>query len=644
MGNKYDFSGYVTRNDLLCADGRVIRNGAFKDCDGKQVSLVWNHDHSAPSKILGYVDLENRDDGVYGYGTFNDSPEAKAAKLRVKHGDITGLSIWADQLDEPGGNVQHGNIREVSLCLASANPGAYIDHIAHSADGKASMELYYGENLVVYMDPNEDDESLAHSTDTQETKTIEPDKVKVDDTLAHSDDNSKGDTKDMADTNTTQTADSKRHNPADVIDKLEGQDKQDVLTLIGMALEEDPDDYTDDNDDDNDEGDSEMKHNVFDHEETDNYLSHADEEMIINTAKNSAVGSLQNAIGMYIEENNNHLAHAIESVETLFPDYQNVPSGEPTKITRDQGWVSVVLSKATKSPISRIRTRQQDLRQTDLTAFGYKKGKEKKYLGNIKLLNRTTDPQTVYTRDKLNRDDIVDITDFDVVNSIWDDMKMVLNETVAMAAMVGDGRDDGDESKISEDHIRSIWHDDELYTIHADVDIAGLKTTLNGTNTGANFGENYIYAEAIQQKLLYARENFKGSGTPDFFCTPHLVNVMLLARDLNGRRIYDNVADLARALNVGTIYTCEQFEGLIRTTSDSKKKKLLGICVNLADYRFGSTKGGEITQFNQFDIDFNQEKYLIETRLSGALTKAYSAIALEEDVTTAASGSSSSVG
>lgn len=622
MGNKYDFSGYVTRNDLLCADGRVIRNGAFKDCDGKQVSLVWNHDHSAPSKVLGYVDLENRDDGVYGYGAFNDSPEAKAAKLRVKHGDITGLSIWADQLDEPGGNVQHGNIREVSLCLASANPGAYIDHIAHSADGKESMELYYGENLVVYMDPT--DEALAHSTDDSETKTSE------------SKNNSKGEKEDMASTDNKD-----QHNPADVIDKLEGQDKQDVLTLIGMALEENPKDYADDADEEDDEnenkGDSEMKHNVFDHDETDNYLSHADEEMIINTAKNSAVGSLQNAIGMYIEENNNHLAHAIDSIETLFPDYQNVPSGEPTKITRDQGWVSVVLSKATKSPISRIRTRQQDLRQTDFTAFGYKKGNEKKYNGNIKLLNRTTDPQTVYTRDKLNRDDIVDITDFDVVNSIWDDMKMVLNETVAMAAMVGDGRDDGDESKISEDHIRSIWHDDELYTIHADVDIAGLKTTLNGSNTGANFGDNYIYAEAIQQKLLYARENFKGSGTPDFFCTPHLVNVMLLARDLNGRRIYDNVADLARALNVGTIYTCEQFEGLTRTTSDSKKKKLLGICVNLADYRFGSTKGGEITQFNQFDIDFNQEKYLIETRLSGALTKVYSAIALEEDVTADAS-------
>ena len=302
-------------------------------------------------------------------------------------------------------------------------------------------------------------------------------------------------------------------------------------------------------------------------------------------------------------------------------------------ITTDQGWVNEVLKKVHKSPISRIRTRQVDVRNIEnRRAKGYTKGTLKTYTGNIDLIHRTTDPQTIYVKSKLDRDDITDIIDFDVVGYMYNMDRMNLNEELATAIMIGDGRAVGAEGKIYEDKIRPIWTDDELYTIHTDVDIATMKTTLQGSNTSANFGENYIYAEAVIQSLLYAREKYRGSGTPDFYCTPHLVNVMLLARDLNGRRIYDKVSDLAAALNVGSIITVEQFEGRTRTTSDSKTKKLLGLMVNLADYSLGATKGGEITHFTDFDIDFNQEKSLLETRCSGANTRVMSAIALEEPV------------
>ena len=385
-----------------------------------------------------------------------------------------------------------------------------------------------------------------------------------------------------------------------------------------------------------------MKHNVFDQDETyqENVLSHSDEEAIIKMAKGSNVGSLKAAIDIYLNENES-LAHGFvneggqDAIETLFPEFHDTNTGTPNTITRDQSWVMDVINKIHKSPYSRIRTRNADARIAELRAKGYqKKGNEKTISGNIKLLSRTTDPQTVYRKDQLNRDDIIDITDFDVVAYQWGIMKDNMYEELALAALVGDGRDEGDPDKIHETHIRSIWNDEELYTIHKDVDFKAAKTKLQGTNTSANFSDNYIYAEAIIEAALYSREQFKGSGTPDPYCTPHLLNVMLLARDLNGRRIYDSKADLAAALNVGEIYTIEQFEGRTRTTKDSKTKKLLGLFVNLADYQFGSTKGGEITKFDDFDIDFNQYKYLIETRLSGALTKVYSAIALEEPVAT----------
>lgn len=350
-------------------------------------------------------------------------------------------------------------------------------------------------------------------------------------------------------------------------------------------------------------------------------------------AKSNSVGSLQAAIERYRE--NNNLAHSIDSIETLFPDYRDLNPGAPEAITRDQSWVSHVIDAAHKSPIARIRTRQMDARSANFRGLGYKKGSKKDNTGNIKLIKRTTDPQTVFIKDALNRDDVIDITDFDVVEYQYRLMRGVLNEEVATAIMIGDGREDGDENKIAEDHIRPIWKDDDLYTIHADVDLDDAKKRLQGTNTSANFSENYVYAEAIIEAALYAREQYKGSGSLEFYCAPHVLNVMLLARDLNGRRIYSSKADLAAALNVKDIIAVEQFEGQVRTTSDisPKKKELLGLFVNIKDYVIGATKGGEITRFNQFDIDFNLEKLLIETRLSGALARIKSAIALEKDVT-----------
>lgn len=322
-------------------------------------------------------------------------------------------------------------------------------------------------------------------------------------------------------------------------------------------------------------------------------------------------------------------------VESLFPDYKDLKPGAPELLTRDQGWVNVVIDKVHKTPIGRIRTRQMDARNENARGQGYQKGKRKTPAGNMKMLSRTTDPQTVYCIDALHRDDVTDITDFDVIEYQYGVMKQNLYEEVAIAIMVGDGREEGTEMKISESHIRSIWNDDDLYTIHYDVDVAAARAELQGSRTDMNFGENFIYAEAIVAAAMYSREKYKGTGTPDLFCTPHLLNVMLLARDLNGRRIYDSKTDLAAALNVNAIYTAEQFEGLVRTDDDGVKHKLLGIFVNLNDYTVGSTKGGEITRFNQFDIDFNQHKLLIETRLSGALNRVYSAIALEEPVKSA---------
>ena len=602
--SNYDFSGWATRNDLLCGDGRTIRRNAFKDNDGVVVPLVWNHQHNDPNAVLGHALLENRDSGVYAYGTFNDSDQGRQAKALVQNGDVRSLSIWANQLKQIGNDVIHGNIRELSLVLAGANPGAYIDFaIAHSEDEGESFIASYDENIVIYHsdEPKEEENKEEEEEPMEENKEV----------LAHAEQTSTPEGEETIE---------------EIFNTLSDKQKTAVYAIVGSIVEEEGDD----------EGGENMKHNVFDNEEqvTENYLSHADEEAIIELAKKSSCGSLKQAMEIYAEEND-FIAHGFEdaALAKLFPEYELTKSGAPELLERDQSWISGVMSKIHKSPISRIRTRQADARIAELRAKGYqKKGDKKTLMEQIKLLGRQIDPQTVYIKDEMHRDDIIDITDFDVVNYQWTLMRHLMEEELALAALIGDGRDEADPDKIHEAHIQSIWNDAELYTIHKDVDIEAARTELQGTNTGANFGENYIYAEAIITAALYSREKYKGSGTPDLYCTPHLLNVMLLARDLNGRRIYDSKTDLAAALNVNSIVTIEQFEGKTRTTTDGKTKKLLGLFVNLSDYTFGSTRGGEITRFDDFDIDFNKYKYLMETRLSGALTKVYSAIALEEPV------------
>lgn len=609
--NNYDFSGYATRNDLLCEDGRTIRKDAFKDNDGATVPLIWNHNHKDSQAVLGHALLENRKDGVYAYCTFNDTEEGEHAKQLVHNGDVRSLSIYANKLKQVGGDVIHGSIKELSLVLAGSNPGAYIDFVmAHGEDEDDGLWANYDENaLVIYhSSEKESEENKMNKEELNQQKRREDNNKKKEKTIR------------------------------EVFNELTKEQQEVVYAFIGMALED-----ANKNENDDEEGDGNMKHNVFDNDERkQDYLSHSAQEDIIKLAKSSQVGSLQTALEIYAD--NNALQHDALSggfaqngtgnVTMLFPEYQEVRPGAPELITNDQDWISVVMSKVHKSPISRIRTSQVDIRKiNDLRAKGYKKGKEKSLAGNFKLVRRTTDPQTVYVKNALHRDDIIDITDFDYVKYLYDIDRIMLNEELATAMMLGDGRDEGAEDKIASDKIRPIWTDDDLYTIHVDLDIDKAKKELQGTGTGVSFGENYIYAEAIINTVLHARENYKGSGTPDFFVTPHMLNVMLLARDMNGRRIYSSKAELASALNVGNIYTAEQFEGKTRTTTDSKKKKILGIIVNLADYSLGATKGGEVTHFTQFDIDFNQEKSLLETRCSGALTRVYSAIAIEEDVT-----------
>ena len=634
MSLKYDFSGWATRNDLVCADGRTIRHNAFEDCDGKTVPLVWNHQHDEPGNILGHALLENRKDGVYAYCTFNETESGKAAKELVKHGDIASLSIYANGLKQtPSKDVMHGVIREVSLVVAGANPGAFIDFVdmAHGEGGEQEMILSAYEPISLYR-PDEKP-PLVHKagdkTDPEDEK--KEDKPKDD-----------GKEEKAKDEKTVQ----------DVVDSMTEEQKTVMYALIGAAMEElDSSGGSEDDEDDPDKksdntkgGNKTMKHNVFEQREEsqDTVLSHSDRKAIIDLAKSNSVGSLRTALNIYAEQN--ELKHGIDNIESLFPDFKDLRPGAPERVTRDQGWVTVVMQKVHKSPISRIRTRQTDARNDNIRGHGYQKGKRKQPAGNMNVITRTTDPQTVYRTDALYRDDIVDITDFDVVEYQYATMRENLNEEVATAIMIGDGREPDDEMKISEDHIRSIWNDNDLYTIHYDVDIEAARSEIQGSRTDMNFGENYIYSEAIITAALYAREKYKGTGTPDFFCTPHLVNVMLLARDMNGRRIYTSRADLAAALNVGELHTAEQFEGRARMDSEGKQHKLLGLFVNLADYTVGSTKGGEITRFDQFDIDFNQQKYLIETRMSGALTRVYSAIALEEPVPTSAGGGQGSGG
>lgn len=637
--NDYDFSGWATRANMRCSDGRTIMKDAFIDNDGTNVPLVWNHQHNEPFNVLGHALLKNLDEGVYAYCKFNDSESGKMGKEMVRNGDVNQLSIYANQLKQQGSNVIHGAIREVSLVLAGANPGAYIDSIMCHGEGSDEEGIIYtGEDI-----------ELAHSEDeNSEEETV----------LAHASNNAdengegikKEDETTMTEPNEKKKEESKKEKTVkDVFDTFTEEQKTVVYALIGQALE---DAGVSDDDTENEKKTENIKHseggndtmytNVFDRnsEQQVNVLTHADQEEILKMAKAPGM-TLKSAIEAFANDHKDTLAHGFESSEVgrLFPDYKDVYPGAPELLERDHDWVNQVLTKAHKSPVSRVRTKQIDARAAEIRAKGYsKRDKEKTISANMKVLMRTTDPQTIYFRDALHRDDVVDITDFDVVAYQRNVMKRNLEEEVARAALIGDGRQDTDQDKISEDHIRPVWKDADLYTIKASVDIDGMKTKLQGTNTGANFGDEYIKTEAIIAASLNAREKYKAKGVPDFYCTPHLLNTMLLARDLNGRRIYDSADDLAKVLRVNNIYTVEQMEGLSREADPAKSEEtgkkfnLLGIFVNMANYQFGSTKGGEITSFEDFDIDFNQYKYLMETRLSGALTDVYAAIALEQPV------------
>lgn len=638
--NDYDFSGWATRANMRCSDGRTIMKNAFIDNDGANVPLVWNHQHNEPFNVLGHALLKNMDEGVYAYCKFNDSESGKMGKEMVRNGDVNQLSIYANQLKQQGGNVVHGAIREVSLVLAGANPGAYIDSIMCHGEGSDEEGIIYtGEDIELAHSEDENSEEetvLTHASDNNADKNGEGIKKEDETTMTEPNEKKKEESK-------------KEKTVKDVFDTFTEEQKTVVYALIGQALE----DAGVSNDDTEDEkktenikhsegGNDTMYTNVFDRdsEQQANVLTHADQEEILKMAKAPGM-TLKSAIEAFANDHKDTLAHGFESSEVgrLFPDYKDVYPGAPELLERDHDWVNQVLTKAHKSPVSRVRTKQIDARAADIRAKGYsKRDKEKTVSANLKVLMRTTDPQTIYFRDALHRDDVVDITDFDVVAYQRNVMKRNLEEEVALAALVGDGRQDTDQDKISEDHIRPVWKDADLYTIKASVDVDGMKTKLQGTNTGANFGDEYIKTEAIIAASLHAREKYKAKGTPDFYCTPHLLNTMLLARDLNGRRIYESASDLAKVLRVGNIFTVEQMEGLSRearadvTSETGKKFNLLGIFVNMANYQFGSTKGGEITSFEDFDIDFNQYKYLMETRLSGALTDVYAAIALEQPV------------
>ncbi len=613
---KYDFSGWATRNDLLCADGRTIKKDAFKNQDGETVPLVWGHEHSDPNRVLGHALLKNRDEGVYAYCSFNDGESAKAAKELLKHGDIRSLSICAGQLKQTGSNVVHGIIYELSLVLAGANPGAFIDTImAHGEDTEDKLIVGYDENVMIYHSADDEDDPEDSS---KEEKT--------------SDNPNKG----------------KEKTVEDVFKSLTEEQKTAVYALITDALE--GNEASDDNNDDDSKGGNEtMKHNVFDNEQKNdtNVLSHEAQTEILKLAKSSGVGSFKTAMKIYMEENG--LQHDAISgfaqtgtgnVTTLFPEYVEAhPSNTPELITNNMGWVDAIMAKTQKIPHGRVRTSHVDIRNIDaLAAKGYKKGNEKKITGNYALVRRTTDPQTVYVTSELHRDDVVDIEDFDYVQFQYRIDQISLKETLAVATMVGDGRPDSDPEKIFPDHIRPIWTDDELYTIHRDVDFAAMAKELQGANTEQNFGKSFIYTEAMVTALRKARKGFQGTGKPDLYITTDMHNTMLLAKDRNGRRIYETDIELAAALGVANIYEVTQFEDKVRTDSDGKKHKLHAICVNMADYGYGASKGGDVTHFTDFDIKFNQLQSLLETRKSGQLTRIKSAIVIEEEVTTESGG------
>lgn len=646
MERNYDFSGWATRNDLKCSDGRTIRKDAFAHNDGQWVPLVWNHLHNDPDNVLGKALLKNHPEGVRAYGYFNETSKGQNAKSLVVHGDIGYLSIYANHLKQNGGDVLHGDIREVSLVLAGANPGAYIDDVIEHGDHCDDEAIFYTDEEIslIHSDEDEDKEEIVEEAEEE----AEEETAKEEELSEESSESSESDEMEHADKEEEESMADKEKTVQEVFDTLNEEQKTVVYAIVGQAVE-DALAEAEGGEEEEEEG---MKHNVFDKDEEmrGDVLMHADQEEILRMAKTSNIGSFKAALEMYANDNGIELQHdgiapaggfvqppTAGNVSMLFPEYAEVRPGAPELITNDQTWVSAVIDGVHKSPISRIRTSHVDIRGIDeLRAKGYVKGKEKALAGNFALARRTTDPQTIYVKNALHRDDIVDITDFDYVDYLYKIDMMMLKEELATAILIGDGRSEEAEDKISEDHIRPIWTDDDLYTIHAKLDYDAAEEELQGEDTSKHFGENYIWAEAMVNACLYARENYKGTGSPIMFIAPHMLNMMLLARDFNGRRIYSGVSELATALNVSKIVTVEQFADKTRTvTEDGSEvtKKLIAMIVNLNDYNLGATKGGQITHFTDFDIDFNQQKSLIETRCSGALTRVYSAIAIEQDVT-----------
>ena len=567
MNKGYDFSGWATKNDILCSDGRTIRKDAFKDNDGKTVPLVWNHSHNDPNNVLGHCVLENRDEGVYTYGTFNDTEQGKNAKSLVEHGDVTALSIWANKLKQNRGDVLHGDIKEVSLVLAGANIGACIDSvIKHGEESEEEAVIYSGEDIV-----------LAHADTTTKSENKEEDKS-------------------MADT--------KEKTVKDVFDTLTEEQKNVVYALIGQALESNSDD--DNMEHSESEGGNEMKHNVFDQDEMNgnDTLSHAEMEAIIADGKR--FGSMKESFLAHAEE------YGIKSIDYLFPEPKTL-NNPPEFIKRDMGWVSKVMGTVHHTPFSRIKSMFADITEDEARAKGYIKGKLKKE-EVFSLLKRTTTPTTVYKKQKMDRDDVVDITDFDVIAWLKSEMRMMLDEEIARAILIGDGRLSSSDDKINETNIRPVVSDDDLYTIKS-------KVTVAANATGAD------KAKAFIDQVIRSRKEYKGSGNPTLFTTEDMVTECLLLEDKIGHKLYKTEAELATTMRVKEIVTVEVMEGL----KDKNSKEVAGIIVNLADYNVGADKGGSVNMFDDFDIDYNQQKYLIETRCSGALVKPYSAITLTFD-------------
>lgn len=575
---EYDFGGYATRNNIKCSDGQTICKDAFKDNDQDIVPLVWNHQHGDVTNVLGHALLENRADGVYAYCSLNNTEKGKIAKEQVKHGDIEALSIYANHLKRNGSDVIHGAIREVSLVLAGANPGAYIDSIMlHSEYSDEDAIIYSGDNIELYHAEEKTNNNVNEVTDKP----------------------TKNDGNEVTDKQTTAKS------MQEVLDTLTSEQKKAVYGLIGLIGEKygiKPDTENNDEEDDNEE-DKDMKHNLFDNEEQNDVLAHADTTAIFADAKR--YGSLRDSA----------LAHGIDDIEYLFPDAQTIDNA-PDFIKREDTWVSDVMNGVHHTPFSRIKSMHANITEDDARAKGYIKGHLKKdeVFG---LLKRTTTPTTIYKKQKLDRDDVIDITSFDVVSWIKTEMRMMLNEEIARAILIGDGRLSGSDDKISEDNIRPIWTDSELYTINKSIKVSSKATAADK-------------AKAFITESIRARKDYKGSGSPALYATEEMITECLLLEDKNGRVIYDSMDKLKNVLRVNKIVSVPVMEGAKRNDSkDSKEHLLAGIFVNLTDYNVGADKGGAVNMFDDFDIDYNAQKYLIETRCSGALIKPYSAIAVE---------------